>query len=692
MKKISYKIILFTILISLLLSTSISVTSIVTSKEIIKGETIAKLELMPLSYSKNISEGIQASDNTLSAVEAILINKLEKLKNAGSTPEEKAKFLKDTQTELSLLLERNNVYWVYFYILPEFLDLGTGISISKEDTGLVVHEGGDPNTFDSTDPSYGWYFDPLKLGEVWTDPYEWEGDTLISHTKAIKYKGKTIGIAGADIKFGKLKEDILNLKIGKSGYAYVMNKNFDFLIHPTLEGKNLSEFDKDLVDQLKNEFLNTPKRQIVMEYTHTSGEKKIAVFYKLKTGYILGLAPYYDEVFEPIKLLTKKLIYIVLVVLVVACILAFIMGNLISRPLLGFVKDFERLSHGDLTVQTSVKTKDEIKILSDNFNILVEKLNSTIRDIMNTFIHILNENTKMTDEISKLLNGSDKKQDIMTLRNYMKDSMDNVRNQTASVEETLAGLEEIVATSEQMDKNAKSTLDISDKSTGAATASIDQLDELNSQMSNIRISFNNATDSVAELTDLSNNIGSIATAINDISEQTNLLALNAAIEAARAGEAGRGFAVVAEEIRKLAEKTNDETNKIDSIINQIQFKVTEVNNANEDVEKSLTTGLLINKEVNDKINEIVSILRESNESIKDISTSIQEQNISTDEISKAVNMMADSATDIEAKETNNYEISEAIEVELTNKIEEIKEFNTLLNQLNDQLKQFKTKE
>ncbi len=158
--------------------------------------------------------------------------------------------------------------------------------------------------------------------------------------------------------------------------------------------------------------------------------------------------------------------------------------------------------------------------------------------------------------------------------------------------------------------------------------------------------------------DLSVKVGGIVTTINSIAEQTDLLALNAAIEAARAGEHGKGFSVVAEEVRKLAEESNEKSKEIASLINemtkQTQNAVSAMERANTEVENGVEIVAETDKAFIDIINSINNIVEHVNE-ILDITS---DEVASSDRVVELINEVA-TVTENNANSCNN--VSQAIQ-------------------------------
>jgi methyl-accepting chemotaxis protein len=209
------------------------------------------------------------------------------------------------------------------------------------------------------------------------------------------------------------------------------------------------------------------------------------------------------------------------------------------------------------------------------------------------------------------------------------------------------------------------------------------------KMNTISDSVNNAEEKVNSLLELSRNIGNITTAITTLADQTNLLALNAAIESARAGEAGRGFAVVSQEIKKLAEKTNQETSKIDEIIKNIQSEIENVKGANDKVQNNVVEGIEISMQVNSSIDEILLVTSQNNENIEKIGFEIQEQVIATEEIMTAVASISSASTEIEESATENDNITQFITKELITKLNKLDDVNNSTLKLDEELTKYR---
>ncbi|MCD8567257.1 MAG: methyl-accepting chemotaxis protein [Geovibrio sp.] len=152
-----------------------------------------------------------------------------------------------------------------------------------------------------------------------------------------------------------------------------------------------------------------------------------------------------------------------------------------------------------------------------------------------------------------------------------------------------------------------------------------QLTETVERIEGIRAETGRLAGSIDRLGEASSRIGDIISVINDIADQTNLLALNAAIEAARAGEAGRGFAVVADEVRKLAERTQNATKEVGGLITSLQTETKSASVHMDSAEKTVDEGVGAIKEVDGYFNNIVDAVNDIRSAMAVIRTAVDEQ-------------------------------------------------------------------
>ena len=196
---------------------------------------------------------------------------------------------------------------------------------------------------------------------------------------------------------------------------------------------------------------------------------------------------------------------------------------------------------------------------------------------------------------------------------------------------------------QKVSEKSRDILNMSSKEHEAVKANIEKMRTLKQKIEII-------AELILELSEHTQQIGSIIGVVEDITEQTNMLALNAAVEAARAGEHGKGFAVVASEIRKLADESKQATSKISAIIHDIQQATNSTVMATEEGTKEIESGVDLAHQIAHSIDVLRDTIGDTVRSVDDIVNASSNQSACTNDVYDTISSinqgMLDSAKNI----------------------------------------------
>ncbi|MDU2064245.1 MAG: methyl-accepting chemotaxis protein [Sporomusaceae bacterium] len=250
-------------------------------------------------------------------------------------------------------------------------------------------------------------------------------------------------------------------------------------------------------------------------------------------------------------------------ILIVA--VGWLIRSLIVKPLQQVVTVVEAVAKGDLSVSDlAIQSRDESGQVAVAVNVMLKNL----RELIRMASHSAQQVAASSEELTA---GAQQSADVVTqVAGSTSETAAAAQQQADKVEETLRLIVETGEMRKAVGEKAVTITKVSEETAAASEEGNRLVETAVDQMGRIESSVNHSAGVVEKLGERSQEIGNIVDTIAGIAGQTNLLALNAAIEAARAGEQGKGFAVVAEEVRKLAEQSQEAAKQIADLIRSVQ--------------------------------------------------------------------------------------------------------------------------
>lgn len=453
--------------------------------------------------------------------------------------------------------------------------------------------------------------------------------------------GQLTGVLFGIYSLDKLIPIIKDIKYKQHGYGALLEDSGVYLAHPTrpdLIG-NMNLKTGEISDQLKStlgkasfldpKILNAFKEatekntRIRLEYSATTGAVQIGSLTPISLpggqSWVLLLVTTKDDATSETAALSRVLLSLSGICLLVVLGLTFWLSKSFVQPVLRINQIAQDIAAGQLkALQKTIKDKSEFGQLADNILLMNQNLRSLVQQVQSQADQLAASSEELTASAQQSADAANQVAGSITEIAHGADIQATSANQIMTVAQTM---------SEQVNQISQAASDVS--GTAAATSQAAEqgrqvVEQTVAQMNEIGQNTTATQATITELNNSSQEIREMVTLISSIAGQTNLLALNAAIEAARAGEQGRGFAVVADEVRKLAEESNQAARQIGELVGKNEANLNQVITSTQAGAAGIQTGISLVHDTGETFKNIVDAILRLSDQIKDISDAIRQ--------------------------------------------------------------------
>lgn len=551
-----------------------------TSQEALKEQILQTNQLTTKYYSESIYKDLvkhEVSTKNLATV----------VSNTNLTPQEMSEFVKSS-------LDKTNGI--------------TTIAFAFEDKRYVDSDGWVPPS-DYDHRTRNWYKQIIASDgkPVYSDIYRdmaGNKDLLSIVGNPIMQNGKKIGVVTSNVKLDDLLAKLKQVKIGETGYVFVVSNKGELVSHPEFKPDDLLQNIYD--GNMKNFYQRMLQEENIIETLTINGEERLIGSAPIgNTGWFLCSSVNQAELFAKVNRMAYALAVGCVIVVIVLSLIIFWLTLKITRALQVMMVQSRQMAEGNFRDQPrTIATRDEIGKLADSLQEMKQKLRLLIGSVGTSAEQLAASSEELTASVEQSAQAADQIADSITTVACGADQ------QMKSVAQAVKVVARISNDIENLAENASLIFDKTLHTAEKTRSGKEIVGKVITQMETIEDSVTTSSELVGSLGQRSKEIGEIVDTISSIAGQTNLLALNAAIEAARAGEHGKGFAVVAEEVRKLAEQSQTAAKHISELIGRIQTDTDNVIVSMSEEKKEVSLGSQVVQEAQKIFGEIDNMIAE----------------------------------------------------------------------------------